>query len=128
MNVGACAIGRRGDGGAFGIDLGDDAPAGDREYRGDMSVRGLADRWGDGLVAFALAVAAEYELWFSPPSGLSVTGGRAVLAVLFGLMTVPLAWRRRAPAEVLVAVTSALAVATFLLHHPLGVPAGVFWL
>jgi signal transduction histidine kinase len=91
-----------------------------------MSIRGLADRWGDGVVASALAIAAQYELWFRAPSGLAVVGGRGVLAVLFGLMTVPLAWRRRAPAEVLLLVTGAFAVSTVLLQRPDEPPAGVF--
>src|SRR5436190_19614797 len=91
-----------------------------------MGLRVWAQRWGDWGVALALAAVAEFELWAHTPAGLVVTGGRAPLAVLFGFVTVPLAWRRRAPVAVLFVVTGALVVVAFLIRHPGGVPLGVF--
>ncbi len=91
-----------------------------------MGLRAWAQRWGDWVVALALAATAEFELWAHAPAGLVVTGGRAPLAVLFGFVTVPLAWRRRAPAAVLAVGSGAVAVAAFLIRHPGGVPLGVF--
>ena len=91
-----------------------------------MGVRPWAQRWGDWVVALALAAEVEFELWAHAPAGLVVTGGRAPLAVLFGLVTVPLAWRRRAPVAVLFVATCALVVVAFLIRHSGGVPLGVF--
>src|SRR5204863_1980869 len=91
-----------------------------------MGLRAWAQRWGDWVVALALAAEVEFELWAHAPAGLVVTGGRAPLAVLFGFVTVPLAWRRRAPVAVLFVVTGALVVVAFLIRHPGGVPLGVF--
>ncbi len=91
-----------------------------------MGLRAWAQRWGDWVVALALAATAEFELWAHAPAGLVVTGGRAPLAVLFGVVTVPLGWRRRAPVAVLFAVTGALVVVAFLISHSDGVPLGVF--
>jgi signal transduction histidine kinase len=93
----------------------------------DMSVRVWARRWGDGIVAFALAVGAELEFWGRAPSGMTVTGGRVPLAILLGVAIVPLAWRRRAPALVVLTIVGALAVASVLVSHWHGVPVEVFF-
>src|SRR5205085_10331606 len=91
------------------------------QYGGGMRRRVLADRWGDWILAAALAVGAEYELW-----ARGVTHGRAVQAVLAGCVTLPLARRRRAPEAVLLIVIAALAVASVLAAHSGGVPVEVF--
>ena len=91
-----------------------------------MRVRAWVDRWGDGIVALALTIAIENELWVRPPAGLSVTGGRGVAAVIIALVTVPLAWRRRAPLAVLLVVTGAVLAASLLIHHGDGMPLEAF--
>jgi signal transduction histidine kinase len=91
-----------------------------------MGVRALLDRWGDWIFALALAGGAEYQLWVSASASLAVTGGRAVLAVLLALVTLPLAWRRRSPVTVLFTITAALVVASVLVRHSSGVPVEVF--
>jgi signal transduction histidine kinase len=91
-----------------------------------MTVRAWADRWGDWIVALALAVGSEVDLWARAPASLSVTGGRAPLAVLLAGATLPLAWRRPAPARVLFAVTGALVVASALVSRWSGLPVEVF--
>ncbi len=91
-----------------------------------MNVRAWVDRWGDPLVAAALTVGAQIELWAHAPASLTVIGGRAVLAVLLGFVTVPLVWRRRAPVTVLFTVTGALTIASLLVSHSGGVPVEVF--
>ncbi|MGZ4359050.1 MAG: sensor histidine kinase [Gaiellaceae bacterium] len=79
-----------------------------------MRLRSRVDRWGDWIVAVALAASFERELWMNPPPG-GVTGGRASLALPILLMTIPLAQRRRAPVPVLFAIVCALAVGSFLI-------------
>ena len=91
-----------------------------------MGLRAWAQRWGDWVLALALTAEVEFELWAHPPAGLVVTGGRAALAVLLGLVTLPLAWRRQAPVAVLSVLTCALVVGAFLIRHAGGVPLGVF--
>src|SRR5439155_11430507 len=120
------AVPRPGEEVVAGIRSRDDAPARRPKYLGGMGLRVWAQRWGDWVLALALAAVAEFELWAHAPAGLVVTGGRAPLAVLFGFATVPLAWRRRAPLAVLFVVTGALVVVAFLIRHPGGVPLGVF--
>src|SRR5436190_1196918 len=91
-----------------------------------MGLRAWAQRRGDWVLALALTAEVEFELWAHPPAGLVVTGGRAALAVLLGLVTLPLAWRRRAPVAVLFVLTGNLVVGAFLIRHAGGVPLGVF--
>jgi signal transduction histidine kinase len=91
-----------------------------------MSLRAWTQRWGDWAVAVALAAASEYELWAHAPADLTVIGGRAALAAALVAATVPLAWRRWAPASVLFVIAGAVAVVAFLVTHPGGVPLGVF--
>ena len=75
-----------------------------------MSVRAWLDRWGDWIIAVALAIVSEYEILVRPLFGdPAVTSGRAAAAGLFVLVTLPLAWRRRAPVAVLLTVIGATA-------------------
>jgi signal transduction histidine kinase len=91
-----------------------------------LRFRDLLDRWGDWVLAVAFTLSIEYGLWERPPAGLSATGGRALAAVLFALITVPLAWRRRAPLAVLGVVTGAVLAASLLVHHTNGMPLEAF--
>lgn len=91
-----------------------------------MSVRAWVDRWGDLVLALVFTVAIEYELWVKPPAGMSVTGGRGVAAVVFVLITAPLAWRRRTPIAVLFTVTAAVLASSLLVHHTDGMPVEAF--
>ena len=91
-----------------------------------MSVRAWVDRWGDGLLALALTISIEGELWVWAPAALSVTGGRGMAAVLVALVTVPLAWRRRTPLAVLFVLTGAVLAASLLIHHTNGMPPEAF--
>lgn len=69
-----------------------------------MSLRERIDRWLDPALAVALTVGIEYEIRYSAPPGLTAHGGRAAVAVVGALLTLPLAWRRRAPLVVLAAI------------------------
>jgi signal transduction histidine kinase len=91
-----------------------------------MSVRAWVDRWGDRVLALALAAGAQLELWGHAPAALTVIGGRGLLAALLGFWTVPLAWRRRAPVGVLLTIAGAIVVAAFLVSHSGGVPVELF--
>ena len=126
MNVGGRAVAREGYRGGGKTNSRDDAPAPDAQYRDEMGLRARVDRWGDRIVAVALAAGAQVELWGRAPASLTVIGGRGALAVLLGLVTVPLAWRRRSPVAVLFTVAVALVVASFLVSHAGGVPIEVF--
>ena len=82
-----------------------------------MSVRAWLDRWGDWVLACALAIVSEYEIFVRPLFGDSaVKSGRAAAAILFLLVTLPLAWRRRAPVAVLLIVIAATAGALFAMR------------
>ena len=83
------------------------------------------DRWGDWLLALALTVSVEVELWANSAS-LVVTGGRIPLAFLVAIPTGSLAWRRKAPIAALAAMTGAIAVIGFLISHPNGLPVELF--
>ena len=86
-----------------------------------MSVRTWLDRWGDWILAGVLAIVSEYEIWVRPLFGdPAVTSGRAVSGLLFVLVTLPLAWRRRAPVAVLFAVIGAAACAAFAIRPSQG--------
>ncbi len=58
-------------------------------------------RWGDWLIVVLLAGSAQYEVWVDSLAKQGVPDPRAVHAVFALLVTVPLAWRRRAPLAVL---------------------------
>jgi signal transduction histidine kinase len=92
----------------------------------DMSVRVWADRWSDRIVAFALAAGAEFEFWTRAPASLTATGGRVPLALLLGFATLPLVWRRRSPAAVVLTIIGALVVASLLVSRWHGVPVEIF--
>jgi signal transduction histidine kinase len=91
-----------------------------------MRARVVFDRWGDSLLALVFVVWAQLDLWGHTPAGLRVIGGRSVLAVLLVLLTLPLAFRRRAPAGTLLVVTASLVVASAFVRHSTGVPVEVF--
>ena len=54
----------------------------------------------DALLALALAGTAQYEIWARPIFDDGIPGPRLANAVLLLLITLPLAWRRRAPTAV----------------------------
>jgi signal transduction histidine kinase len=91
-----------------------------------MSVRRWLDRWGDWLMAIALMAGSEADLWSRAPASVGASGGRAVLSVLLAGTTLPLVWRRSAPAAVLLVITGALVAASALVDHWHGVPVEVF--
>jgi signal transduction histidine kinase len=111
---------------AVAINLAVDASSAGWEYRGSKAVRAWLDRWGDWIVAFAFTASIEFEVWVSPPTGMSVTGGRGVAGVIVALVTVPLAWRRRRPLAVLCTVTGAVLAGSLLVHHTNGIPVEAF--
>jgi len=91
-----------------------------------VRVRVLLDRWGDTVVALALAASVQVELWGNAPATMRVVGGRGVFGVLLLLMTVPLAVRRRAPTATLLTVDGALVFGALLVSHSQGLPLEVF--
>jgi signal transduction histidine kinase len=64
-------------------------------------------RWGDWAIALLLAGAAEYEIWISSFDPKGVPEPRWAHALFVLLITLPLAWRRRAPLLVLCVVLGA---------------------
>ncbi len=64
----------------------------------------------DALLALALAATAQYEIWVSPLFDDGIPGPRLPNAVLLLLITVPLAWRRRAPTVVFALVFASVAL------------------
>jgi signal transduction histidine kinase len=91
-----------------------------------MRVRAVIDRWGDGTVALAFAAWTQLDLWKHAPATMHVVGGRAVLAVLLLVVTLPLAVRRRTPAVTLLTAAGALVLVAFLVSHSQGAPVAVF--
>jgi signal transduction histidine kinase len=86
-----------------------------------MGVRAWLDRWGDWLLAAVLLALSEFDLWVKTlPGDQHVTSGRAAASVLFVLVTVPLAWRRRAPVAVLFTVIAAAVGAAFAIRPSQG--------
>jgi signal transduction histidine kinase len=86
-----------------------------------MSVRRWLDRWGDWLLAAVLLALSEFDLWVKTlPGDQHVTSGRAAAAGLFVLVTLPLAWRRRYPVEVLFTVIAAAVCAAFAVRPSQG--------
>jgi signal transduction histidine kinase len=65
----------------------------------------------DALLALALACTAQYEIWVHPLFDDGIPGPRVANGFLLLLITVPLAWRRRAPT-----VVFALVLASIWLH------------
>jgi signal transduction histidine kinase len=80
-----------------------------------MAVRERIDRWGDWALALALTVGIELEIRANAPSGLTVHGGKAALEAAAVLITLPLAWRRRAPLVVLATILAAFAAIVLVL-------------
>ena len=62
----------------------------------------------DALLALALAATAQYEIWVGPLFDDGIPGPRLANAVLLLLITVPLAWRRRAPTAVFALVLASI--------------------
>ena len=91
-----------------------------------MRIRAAIDRWADLVVALTLAGLAQLEVWGHAPAKLQVVGGRGVLAVLALLLTLPLAYRRRVPAAVLLIAAGALVLVAMLVSHSQGVPVEIF--
>jgi hypothetical protein len=94
-----------------------------------LVVQERAARWADWLIALALAGWAQYEIWVHPlfHGDDGIPGPRPVNAVLMLLVTLPLAWRRRAPLAVVGIVAAAGAVqAVFFDRSPQ--PSTQLWL
>jgi signal transduction histidine kinase len=79
-----------------------------------LALRRQAERWGDWLLALVLAGSAQYELWVDPISERP-SGARWGHAVFLLVATVPLAWRRRAPLLVVLAVVASASAESWLL-------------
>ena len=91
-----------------------------------MGIRAWAERWGDWVVALGFTVAIEFEIWVTPPAGLTITGGRGVITLVGASVTVPLAWRRRAPIPVLFTISVAILLGSLLSKHADGMPFVAF--
>lgn len=86
-----------------------------------MSARRRA-AWGaadflDLSFMLALAVTAQYEIWVRPLFDDGIPGPPLANSVLLLLITVPLAWRRRAPTVVFVVVLAAIGLQTSLIDQ-----------
>src|SRR3954451_20081079 len=68
------------------------------------SARARVARWGDWILVAVLLGAAQFEIWVRPLVENGIPGSRVASAALFVAITVPLAWRRRAPVLVLCVV------------------------
>jgi len=90
-----------------------------------MRVRVLVDRFGDAAIATALLVVVELDVWAHAPT-VDVAGGAGVLAGLLAVMTLPLAWRRRVPAVVLLLAVAALIAASGVVRDSRGLPVEIF--
>jgi signal transduction histidine kinase len=62
----------------------------------------------DALLALALAGTAQYEIWAHPLFDDGIPGPRLPNAILLLLITLPLAWRRRAPTVVFALVLASV--------------------
>ena len=91
-----------------------------------MRIREVVDGWGDWCLALVFAGAAEIQVWSAADASVAMPGGRAALSALVLLATIPLAWRRRAPAVVLSLVVGATAVAWLLMDRPSDGPVVTF--
>jgi len=82
-----------------------------------MRLLGWWRRWGDWALAGALTAAAEYQFWFGLPTHAASAAGRAPFAVGFGVVTLPLGWRRSRPVGVVLVVTAAFLVGGLLVTN-----------
>ena len=80
------------------------------------------DRWWDWALALGLTVGIELEIHYSAPAGLTAHGGRTAVVVVGASITLPLAWRRRAPLAVLAATLLTFAAAFVVTTHGQGAP------
>lgn len=71
-------------------------------------------RFGDWFLVFLLAGSAQYEIWVRALAEKGVPDPHAVHAAFVLLITVPLAWRRRAPLTVMSVVVLAAALESLL--------------
>jgi signal transduction histidine kinase len=69
-----------------------------------LSFRAVVDRYGDYVLALALTLFVQSDVWTNG----WIIGSRPLLAVTSLCMTIPLAWRRRAPLAVALLVAGAL--------------------
>jgi signal transduction histidine kinase len=83
--------------------------------------RAEAGRWGDVALAAALTVFTQVDIWTADSY---LEGSKPLFALTTLCMTVPLAWRRRAPFAVALVVAGALALqaAAEPSHHPPDAP------
>jgi signal transduction histidine kinase len=72
----------------------------------------------DALLALALAGTAQYEIWVGPLFDDGIPGPPLPTAVLLLLITVPLAWRRRAPTAVFALVLLTVGLHVSLIDDP----------
>ncbi len=101
-------------------------PWGARSTFASMRARAILDRWADPIVALALAIWVQLDLWQHEPGTMRAAGSRGVLVVLLLFVTLPLAVRRRAPEATLLSAASALVLVALLGSHSAGIPLGVF--
>jgi signal transduction histidine kinase len=71
----------------------------------------------DALLALALAGTAQYEIWVHPLFDDGIPGPRLPDALLLLLITVPLAWRRRAPTVVFALVLASVGLQISLIDE-----------
>jgi hypothetical protein len=71
----------------------------------------------DALLALALAGTAQYEIWVHPLFDDGIPGPRLPNALLLLLITVPLAWRRRAPTVVFALVLASVGLQISLIDE-----------
>src|SRR4051812_32294034 len=71
----------------------------------------------DAVIALSLAATAQYEIWVAPVFDDGIPGPRLANAVLLLLITVPLAWRRRAPTLVFALVLAAVGLQNGLIDE-----------
>ena len=85
-------------------------------------LRSLADRHGDVALALALTVLTQIEVWTISMSYLE--SPRLPIAATTLVMTVSLAWRRRAPLAMALAIAAAVVVQVLLAStpHPTSAP------
>jgi len=86
----------------------------------------FVEHWGDVVLALVFTVWLQQDFWVTPPAAMTVAGGRGLGAVVLALITVPLAWRRRAPLAALFTFTGATLAGVLLLGHTGGPPLEVF--